>query len=93
VAPSLIQEAGAGAVPVEAKRADLAGVPAEVVLTDADVAELRAIGDNTGSMKLKGGVPDHDGDALPDRWSVTDDLAAVGVRWGIDPARDLVQTR
>jgi aryl-alcohol dehydrogenase-like predicted oxidoreductase len=93
VAPSLIQEAGEGAVPVEAKRADLAGVPTEVVLTDADVAELRAIGDNTGSMKLKGGVPDHDGDALPDRWSVTDDLAAAGARWGIDPARDLVQTR
>jgi len=93
VAPTLIQEAGADAVPVEAKRADLAGVPAEVVLTDADVAQLRAIGDNTGSMKLKGGVPDHDGDALPDRWSLTEDLTAVGVRWGIDPARDLVQTR
>ena len=93
VAPTLIQESGEDAVPVEAKRADLAGVPTELVLTDADVAELRAIGDNTGSMKLKGGVPDHEGDALPDRWPLTDDLAAVGARWGIDPARDLVQTR
>ena len=28
----------------------------------------------------------------PDRWPLSDDLAAVGTRWGIDPGRDLVAT-
>src|SRR4051812_12051526 len=46
VAPTLIQEPGPHAKPVEAKRAELAGVPAEVLLTGEEVAELRAIGDN-----------------------------------------------
>ena len=57
VAPTLIQEAGPGARPVEDKRAELAATPAEVVLSAAEVDELRAIGDNAGSMALKGGVP------------------------------------
>src|SRR5919199_1118018 len=38
VAPTLIQEAGPGARPVEAKRAELAAVPAEVVLGAEEVA-------------------------------------------------------
>ena len=88
--PTLIQEVGAGARPIEEKRADLAGVPAEVRLTPEEVDEIRAIGDNTGCMALKGGVPDHEGPGLPDRWEVTADLAEVGARWGIDPERDLV---
>ncbi|MDQ4049950.1 MAG: aldo/keto reductase, partial [Actinomycetota bacterium] len=66
--------------------------PAEVVLTADEIQEIRRIGDNTGSMTLKGGVPDHEGGERPDRWSVTDDLAAVGSRWGIDPRRDLQAT-
>ncbi len=45
-APTLIQEAG-GARPVEDKRAELAATPAEVALSDAEVAEIREIGDNT----------------------------------------------
>jgi hypothetical protein len=89
VVPTLIQEAGADAIPVEAKREELAGVPHEILLTPQEVAEIRAIGDNTGCMKLKGGVPDHEGPALPDRWELTPDLVALGERWGIDPARDL----
>ena len=92
VAPTLVQEAGDDAIPVEAKRADLAGVPAKVVLSDAEVAEIRAIGDNSGSMALKGGAPDYEGAALADRWPLTDQLVAVAAKWGIDPQRDLVQT-
>ncbi len=91
-APTLIQEAGPDARPVEAKRVDLARTPAEVVLTADEIQEIRRIGDNTGSMTLKGGVPDHEGGERPDRWPVTDDLAAVGSRWGIDPRRDLQAT-
>jgi aryl-alcohol dehydrogenase-like predicted oxidoreductase len=90
VVPTLIQEAGAGARPIEAKRADLAALPAEQRLSAEDVAAIRTIGDNTGCMALKGANPDHDGAERPDRWPLTDDLAELGARWGIDPSRDLV---
>src|SRR4051794_5615630 len=58
VAPTLLQEAGTDARPVEDKRAELAALPPEIRLTAEEVAELRTIGDNSGSMLLKGGVPD-----------------------------------
>jgi aryl-alcohol dehydrogenase-like predicted oxidoreductase len=87
VAPTLIQEPGGR--PIEDKRAELAATPAEVVLTAEEVAQLRAIGDNTGSMALKGAAPDHEGEVLPDRWPLEPALAAAGARWGIDPERDL----
>jgi aryl-alcohol dehydrogenase-like predicted oxidoreductase len=92
VAPTLLQEAGDGARPVEDKRAELAALPAELLLSDAEVTELRAIGDNTNCMALKGGVPDHEGPALPDRWQLDEQLAELAARWEIDPARDLVRT-
>ena len=91
VAPTLLQEAGADARPVEDKRAELAALPSEVLLSDEEVAELRAIGDNTNCMTLKGGVPDHEGPALPDRWQLDEQLAELAARWEIDPARDLVK--
>jgi aryl-alcohol dehydrogenase-like predicted oxidoreductase len=92
VAPTLIQEIGAEACPIEAKRVELAHLPADQRLSPEDVAAIRAIGDNTGCMALKGASPEHEGEERPDRWSLTDDLAAVGTRWGIDPRRDLVAT-
>jgi aryl-alcohol dehydrogenase-like predicted oxidoreductase len=88
VAPTLIQEAGDDARPIEDKRAELAALPGPV-LTAAEVAEIRAIGDNTGSMSLKGAAPDFEGDPLPDRWPISAELRALADRWGIDPARDL----
>jgi aryl-alcohol dehydrogenase-like predicted oxidoreductase len=87
--PTLIQEPGPGARPIEAKRAELAATPGEVVLSDEEVAELRAMGDNSGSMALKGATPDHEGEQRPDRWSMNDELARVAARWSIDPERDL----
>jgi aryl-alcohol dehydrogenase-like predicted oxidoreductase len=93
VAPTLIQEAGPEARPIEDKRAELAALPNEQQLSDEDVAAIRAIGDNTGCMALKGANPAHDGEERPDRWALDDELAAVGERWGIDPARDLAATR
>jgi aryl-alcohol dehydrogenase-like predicted oxidoreductase len=92
VVPTLIQEPGDGALPVEDKRAELAALPAEVRLSAAEVAEIRRLGDNTGSMALKGASPEHEGDALPDRWPLDDRLASLAVRWGIEPGRDLVKT-
>jgi aryl-alcohol dehydrogenase-like predicted oxidoreductase len=91
VVPTLIQEAGPDATPIEQKRDELAALPAEQQLSDEDVAEIRAIGDNTGSMALKGASPQHEGEERPDRWPLSEDLAEVGGRWGIDPARDLIQ--
>jgi aryl-alcohol dehydrogenase-like predicted oxidoreductase len=89
VVPTLIQEAGDGGRPIEEKRAELAALPVEQRLSDEEVAEIRAVGDNSGSMVLKGANPDHEGEERPDRWPLDQELAAVGERWGIDPRRDL----
>ena len=91
VVPTLIQEAGEGARPIEDKRAELAALPAEQSLSADAIAEIREIGDNTGSMALKGASPDHEGDERPDRWGLEPDLVEAGTRWGIDPERDLRQ--
>jgi aryl-alcohol dehydrogenase-like predicted oxidoreductase len=91
VAPTLIQEAGDDARPVESKRAELAATPAGVVLSDEDVDEIRAIGDNTGCMALKGASPDHEGAARADRWPLSEELEAVAERWGIEPESQLRQ--
>jgi aryl-alcohol dehydrogenase-like predicted oxidoreductase len=87
--PTLIQEAGPAARPIEEKRAELAALSAEQRLTDEDVAEIRAVGDNTGSMALKGASPAHEGEERPDRWALTPQLAAAGRRWGVEAERDL----
>ena len=92
VAPTLIQEPGEDARPIEDKRAELAAVAALPPLSEDEVAQLREIGDNTGSMALKGAAPGFDGAAAADRWPLTDDLSAVAGRWGIEPERDLVKT-
>jgi len=103
VAPTLIQESGTpptpplgpsgGSLPrsVENKRAELAALPAEILLSAAEVDELRAIGDNTGSMALKGANPDHEDAERADRWGMTDALAELATRWKIAPERDLAQ--
>src|SRR6185436_12179937 len=49
-----------------------------------EVAQLREIGDNTGSMALKGAAPGYDGEAAADRWPLTDELSALAGRWGIE---------
>jgi aryl-alcohol dehydrogenase-like predicted oxidoreductase len=100
VAPTLIQENGAGGVgekPIEAKRAELATLPAvssskvassskvEPLLSEAEVAELRAIGDNTGCMALKGANAEHEGAPLADRWPLSRELEDVAARWEIVP--------
>jgi aryl-alcohol dehydrogenase-like predicted oxidoreductase len=90
VVPTLIQEAGSNARSVEDKRSELESLPAGITLSDAEVAEIRRIGDNTGSMALKGANPGHEGEERPDRWPLDDRLAAVARRWRIEPDRDLV---
>ncbi len=88
--PTLIQEIGEGARTIEEKRAELAALPAEQRLSDEDVIEIREIGDNTGSMALKGASSEHEGEERPDRWPLSDELAAAGADYGIR-AEDLVK--
>jgi aryl-alcohol dehydrogenase-like predicted oxidoreductase len=88
VAPTLISEPGSDKS-IEAKRAELAAVRGPSVLSAEEVAEIRALGDNRGSMVLKGAAPGFEGEPLPDRWPITPELTALASRWGIEPARDL----
>jgi aryl-alcohol dehydrogenase-like predicted oxidoreductase len=90
-APTLIQETGTAARPVEDKRAELARVPEESRLTAREIEEIRAIGDNFGSMALKGASPEHTGALRPDRWELDEHLEGVARRWGIQPEADLVK--
>jgi aryl-alcohol dehydrogenase-like predicted oxidoreductase len=89
VVPTLIQEAGPEARPVEDKRAELAALPRELRLSPAEVQEIRSLGDNTGCMALKGASAEHEGEPRPDRWGMDTQLEHVASRWGIDPERDL----
>jgi aryl-alcohol dehydrogenase-like predicted oxidoreductase len=97
VVPTLIQESGANARPVEDKRAELAalaaltggGVRAASLLSDDELLAIREIGENAGCMTLKGASLEHEGASLPDRWGIDGDLADIAERWGIDPASDL----
>jgi aryl-alcohol dehydrogenase-like predicted oxidoreductase len=103
VAPTLIQELGAGAQtptgrsprPIEDKRAELAavsslpGVSDGSLLSDEEARLIRSIGDNAGCMALKGASLGYEGPARADGWELDSELAETGARWGIDPARDL----
>jgi aryl-alcohol dehydrogenase-like predicted oxidoreductase len=98
VAPTLIQESGRDARPVEAKRAELAALGAggearvEATLSPEEVRAIRAIGENTGCMALKGASLEHEGPPRPDRWELDEELSDVARRWRIDPRDDLGRT-
>ena len=77
VAPTLIQEPGPDAKPIERKRDELAARARGAVLSDEEVVEIRAVGDNRGSMLLKGATPDHEGEERPDRWAVRPEQAEL----------------
>jgi len=92
VVPTLIQEAGSGARPVEDKRRELAGLPPDLRLRADHVATIASIGDNRGSMRLKGASPEHVGPEAPDRWAVSEALLEAGRRYNVVPERDLRAT-
>ena len=83
VVPTLIQEAGDNAKSIESKLEELATLP-EQCLSAEEVETIRAIGDNTGCMLLKGASQRHEGqDPRPDEWPMRDDLLALAVRYGL----------
>ena len=91
VIPTLIQEVGDHAKPIEQKIAELANVP-DVTLTPEEIAFIALVGANKGCMHLKGASAAHTTPPLADQWSLTPDLEDVGRRWGIDPVGDLACT-
>jgi aryl-alcohol dehydrogenase-like predicted oxidoreductase len=92
VAPTLIQESGDGARTIEDKRSELAALDPAAQLSEQEVHAIRAIGENTGCMALKGASLEHEGPPQRDRWGLEGELGAVATRWGIDPSRDLNMT-
>jgi aryl-alcohol dehydrogenase-like predicted oxidoreductase len=98
VAPTLIQESGPtqpsglGAPrAIEDKRAELAALATVgLALSPQEVEAIRAIGENTGCMTLKGASLEHEGPERPDRWGLDEELVEVAERWGVDPERDLL---
>ena len=89
VVPTLLQEIGPDARPVEEKRAEAAALSGTVSLSAEEVARIRELGDNTGCMALKGASPAHSGEERPDAWGLDERLGEVARRWGIAPERDL----
>jgi hypothetical protein len=89
VAPTLIQEGGADARAIEEKRAELAALPSEIVLTAEEIAEINAVGENAGCMTLKGAAPDYEGDPVADQWPLDEQLVKLAARWEIDPEAQL----
>ena len=91
VIPTLIQESGENAKPIETKVDELASLP-DFKLSAEECEFMREIGNNKGCMDLKGANRAHAGEPQPDRWGLTRDHELVANRWGIDPDADLACT-
>lgn len=89
VVPTLIQEVGTTAKPIQQKLHELATLPA-TSWTREELDFIALIGDNRGCMHLKGASRSHGTAPVADQWGLDADLEAVARRWGIDPDRDLV---
>lgn len=97
VIPTLIQEAGADAKPIEVKVQELAALSTDsrlssLKLTAEERDLLGGIGNNKGCMSLKGANASHEGAAEADHWALRPELIEAGRRWGIDAQRDLAYT-
>jgi aryl-alcohol dehydrogenase-like predicted oxidoreductase len=89
VAPTMIQEIGPDARPVEEKRAELAALPNEILLSADEIDEISAVGENAGCMTLKGASPVYEGDPVADQWPLDEQLQQLAARWEIDPDKQL----
>ena len=89
VAPTMIQEIGPDARPVEEKRAELAALPSEILLSADEIDEISAVGENAGCMTLKGASPVYQGDPVADQWPLDEQLQQLAARWEIDPDKQL----
>ncbi len=83
--PTFLQEHHETATSIEDKITDFAKLP-DIELTVQEVAEISAIGDNTGCMKLKGAAQRHSTHERPDEWPMRDDLEEIRERYELDAA-------
>lgn len=89
VVPSISKEIGEDARAVEDKRAELGLMPALSPLSPDEVEEIRAVGENRGTVPLKGGSRQYAGRECADQWPISERLEDIALRWGIRPDRDL----
>lgn len=80
--PTFLQEHHEGAIPIEEKIGDLANLP-EIRLTAEDSETIRAIGDNTGCMALKGASQRHTSSERPDEWPMRADLLEITEKYNL----------
>ncbi len=90
VVPTLLQETGPDAKPIDDQLLELAGVEEQENLTADEIKEIGVIGDNKNCMLLKGASTQYLGVPLGDQWTMTPELLEVSRRWGIEPDRDLL---
>lgn len=89
VVPTLIQEKGELAKPLEEQIKELSKVESLPHLSSEEVKLISEIGKNIGCMPLKGGSAQFQGIPQADQWPMTEKLVGVAKRWGIEPDRDL----
>jgi len=82
VVPTFIQEAGDEARPIEDKIREFGQLP-DVILSSEEVEEIRAAGDNTGCMTLKGASKRHETSERPDEWPMRSELMELAERYGL----------
>ena len=84
VVPTVIQEAGENAIPIEDKIRDYAATPADFKLSSEEVEAIRKMGDNTGCMMLKGASQRHEGPCeRPDEWPMREELLTLAGQYGL----------
>jgi aryl-alcohol dehydrogenase-like predicted oxidoreductase len=82
VVPTFVQEAGEGAKPIEEKIRDLAAMP-NIRFSAGEIEQIRAIGDNTGCMMLKGASKRHETSGRPDEWPMRPELVELAERYAL----------
>ena len=82
VVPTFIQETSEQARPIEERIRELAVLP-EVRLSAEEIEEVKAIGDNTGCMMLKGASKRHEISERPDEWPMREELLELAGRYGL----------
>ena len=55
----------------------------DVTLSAEEVEEIRAAGDNTGCMALKGASKRHERSERPDEWPMRSELMELAERYGL----------
>ncbi|MBK1825996.1 aldo/keto reductase [Haloferula rosea] len=82
VVPTFIQEASDQAKPIEERIREFAVMP-ELRLSAEEIEEVKAIGDNTGCMMLKGASKRHSVSERPDEWPMREELFELADRYGL----------